>query len=398
MTQITHSYNVVNKGGFEAKLAKIISRYKVETEVVWGEPSEITHEDPKTGARFPIWHYPVDVTFSFGEFKIEGYSYLGCIKDAEMMGLVTIHGVEHLQELNISEWVNSFSTIPCHACNRKHVRKIGHLFLNEETGKPEVFGSGCAKKYFGINFDRILSFYQNVNLKVDEWEEGQFNSFVRNHLDSNTIVKNAFYAIHTYGFLSKSASMNGREGLSTADHVAELLGTNHRNINRDEFTEITKDVDVSILWNKSYTKDSDNKSEFEHNIEVIQEKLKMHSCTYKDLGWVSYMVYNEFFKVVVEKKEWTLPENLEVGKAATIGEVKMIDFKIFDTRHGTGRLYTFEQGNVRYKWFTSISLSTRYGMEVGDTINIKKATIKDLENDPTYGKAVLITRASVNEI
>ncbi len=34
MTQVTHTYNIVNKGGFEAKLEKIISRYKVETDIM----------------------------------------------------------------------------------------------------------------------------------------------------------------------------------------------------------------------------------------------------------------------------------------------------------------------------------------------------------------------------
>lgn len=397
MTEVTRTFHIVNKHGFEAKMTELTRRFKVEFSVVWGTSYEESVEIARDEF-INVWYHPCDVTFSFEEFKIDGYTYLGAIKDNDMIGLITIHGNELTEGLNLSDWVKSFDGIPCHACNRRHVRKIGHLFRQEASGDLQVFGSGCAKKYFGINFDRVLSFFETLQTRYDDWAEGEFRTYVAYRVDSNVAIKDAYYLISKYGYTSKSRAEC--ESDSTAWAMTQF-GDKERTKVAKEYDIITLKVDPSVIWETSYTKDPENKSDFEHNIEVMQEKLKFHLCGEKDFGMVAYMVWAEWFKPApVEKAEYTLPE-VEVGDKIKKVVVTFSNLTYFDGYYG--RTYINElidkTNNVRYKWFSSVSVSHKFeGIEFGTELFLKIGTVKKVEDDPKWGKSVILSRASLYEI
>lgn len=400
MTQVTRDYNIVNKAGFIEKMAELTRRYKVTYDIVWAD--SYTQEVEIDDMKFNVRYFPVTVTFSFEEFRIEGYQYLGSIKDGDMIGLITLHGNDLTKDMNLSEFVSSFKAIPCNACNRKHVRKIGHLFLEEESGDVQVFGSGCAKKYFGINFDRVLSFFQNLQLRYDEWAGEYDQRFIRNLINTNKAVQVIYWAIEQYGYISKTkADMDTIQ--STADIASELhCDRDWRRKMDDKLDILTKDVDIESAFTVCHTKDVNNKSDFEHNVEVIQEKMAEGLLTYKDFGWVSWVVYNQFFKPApVAKVEYTLPEGLFADDKIGGIPAKLTNVTWFDGRFGRTYINTFVQGNVRYKWFSTINVATKLNLDFEDVrengvkVTIKSATIKGFEDDVQYGKSVMITRAKV---
>ena len=401
MTEITHHFNVIDKSGFINKLKALAKRFKVVYSESWGEPYSRDVEVSEYEAPITVWYSPVDVTFSFDQFKIEGYKYLGCLKDGDMLGFITIHGNKLTEGLDIIEWVKSFDTIPCHACNRKHSRKIGHLFQKEDTKEIQVFGSSCAKKYFGINFDRILSFFETLNTRSNEWDAEFFGNFMRSHIDTTKLLKDVYYIINKYGYISKSKADWKQGDISTAETVKSFQQDSEwsQKAKEDLYNELTKDVDFSVLWNTLYVKDAFNVTEFEHNIGVIQDKMHKGLLTDKDYGWVSYMVWNEFFKPAPsEKVIFTIPAGLEAGMKIAEETVVFSGVTYFDGAWGRTYINVFENGDVRYKWFSSINTCNKYNVEKGDTLLIKKATIKKIEDDPKFGKSIIITRPTIKEV
>jgi hypothetical protein len=396
MTTIIHSYNVVDKAGFTNKLKELTKRFKVVYSLVWGTPYCETIE-VRRDEFIDVWFSPVSVEFSFDSFKIEGYNYLGCIKDGDMLGFITIHGNDLLGSTLITDWVKSFETIPCHACNRKHSRKIGHIFYKIETDEFLVFGSSCAKKYFGINFDRILSFFEGFTSKMDDWDNESRGRCLASHMDSIKLLKDAYYIISKYGYTSVSAAREDEGVMPTSMIIGNFRNDPSMGKYKyaSEIEEITKDIDFSTVWT---TPVITNNPEMNHNIGVIQEKMSRNLLGEKDFGWVSFMVWNLFFKPApAQALVYDLPEGLEVGDKIENITATFLGFVSYDGSWGVQFINMFESNNIRYKWFSSVNVAERFNVNKGDMVVIKKATIKKFEDDVKFGKSVIITRASIKE-
>lgn len=398
MTTVIHHYEVINKTGFESKMKEFTRRFKVVYEVVWGTPKTREIEIAK-GQIANITFHPCDVSFSFDHFKIDGFSYLGCIKDSESVGLFTIHGESVTKGMSVIDWIKSFRVIPCHACNRNHVRKIGHLFQEISTGTVKVFGSSCAKKYFGINFDSALSFFTSLNSKYNEWEESERYGFVSRIINTDTILKDIYYVINKYGYISKRIA--GEEGrMSSSDMAIECYEKRGEVINNvvdiEEYKTITSNLDFTMVTEKSFTKDENNKSEFEYNVEVTQEKVRCNVLTNSDIGILTFLVWSVFFKPESKDKvEFVIPAGVVEGSKVENLTVTYEGNFSFNGSWGTTFINVFTDGNVRYKCFSSIDFGSRHNVDKGGTLYIKKATVKSIEDDPKYGKSVVITRPSV---
>lgn len=395
-TTIVHSYEVVNRAGFVNKLAEIVKRFKVDYTLVWGE-SYVSNIEVFRDEFYDVTFYPVEVSFSFEGFQIEGYKYLGCIKDNDKIGLFTIHGNDFTKDFNISKWIESFKVIPCHACNRKHSRSIGHLFQELATGEVKVFGSGCAKKYFGIDFSRLLNFFTSISAKYSEWNDVSYREVIGGKVFTKRILESIYFVLNRDGYYISKRQSEMERVMSTADMASEL-STNTNPLVIQTVKDVVKDVDFSVLWNKSYTKDSNNKTEFEHNIEVIQTKLEIGAATVKDVGFIAFLVWQEFFKIdkTDDKKVFVIPEGVVEGSKIENITVKLVSIHSYTTQWGVSFINIFESDDVRYKCFSSVDYSSRFNIE--KDLLIKKATVKSIEDDPKYGKSVIISRPSIKEV
>jgi hypothetical protein len=397
MTDITTEYKVFDKDGFLNKVKELTRRFKVEITMVWGD--SYTEKVPSPHDQdfdIVVTIYPVSVTFSFAEFKIDGYTYLGCIKDHDMVGLITIHGNDLLEGKNVSEWVKGFEAIPCNACNRKHSRKIGHLFEKDDTKEVMVFGSGCAKKYFGVNFDRVLSFFERFKDGMDD-HFGGFGGFLSKYINTEKTLKDIYYNIYKYGYIPRSRAEY--PNTCTTDDVLLLQkARSDGRKNPDDYDEITNGVDFTDVVTKSFTKDPNNISDFEHNIEMVQARMVNNLLTSNEVGILCWMVYSNFFQVKSDNVEFITPEGLKEGDRIEKQTVVFAGFNSFTSDWGVTNIYVFECDNVRYKWFTSVNVHFKYDVEVGDKLFIKSARVKKIEDDPKYGKSVIISRPSIHNL
>jgi len=396
MTTISHHFLVFDKSGFESCMSKLTKRYKVQFDVKWGNIVEdtILLED---GYPLPITRYNVDVEFSFDGYKIDGYTYLGCIKDETEMGFITIHGNDLTEKMNLSEFVSSFDNIPCHNCNRRHKRKIGHVFQVDETGEFIVFGSSCAKNYFGINFSKLMSFFERIELGVDKWDEDSFRVFKSNIVNLDKVCKLSYFFIRNNGFLSASKAQE-TDHMSTSDLV-KVCQINMTHISKEDKEYMKNlDVDFSLLYTKQFVKDMDNLSSFDHNIITIQKKMENGICSNSDIGIICYLIYKTFFCEENGKVEYELPE-WDKGYKLVDVNVEFIGSSTFEGYYGTTNIYHFiTEDNVRLTWFTQSNLTWKFdSFEVGNMFTIR-CTVKEVKKDERYGNSVIITRATLKEV
>ncbi len=391
-TSTTLEFNISDKDGFVETLEKIVKRYKITYDVQWGEDFTELFKD-QYGYKHPHTFHPVTVTISMGGFKIEGYTYLGCIKDQERIGLLTIHGNELTKGIDIVSFVESFKSIPCHKCNRKHSRKIGHVFLEDATRELKVFGSGCSKNFFGVDFSRLLNIFERVSNGIDTWENGYFKNTSSNWVDFNFTSKVIYDEINTHGYTSGTKAREYECG-STTDAVNHTM-ISWKDISKEQKQTIRDlDVDFSILATKEY----DLSGEFGFNIKTIQKKIEMNCVSYKDFGFLVWMIFDEFFKVNPIKKDKVVYGYGDFKEGDSVSSDILFEgcYK-YDGRYGIGYIYTFVCDDVKFKWFTSIDIVNRIGeLERGDKLTIK-GKVKSLEDDVKYGKSVIITRCNVKK-
>ena len=409
MTTVFHDYTIYDKQGFLDTLNKIVKRYKAEVDLAWGESYQETlhmsgynmFSDTFGERSFKITKHPVHVKFSFDNYRIDGYEYLGCIKDENMMGLVTIHGNDLLDGRDISDFVNSFDSIPCHNCNRKHKRKVGHLFLEKNSQEVLVFGSSCAKNFFGINFDRLLGFFERINISFGQgWEDDYLRGYRDKTIHWKSSAAYAYFLISKDGFLSATKAKE-LERNSTGFYVRECYNGNH-DLLTDEVREEMENMDFpdfDVLFNTQYVDpEKEGKNDFEHNLLVLQEKMRTDMVTFLDHGFLTYMVWNEFFKEErPERVEYIIPDWAEAGKRIKKGELPheatVSHIHGFNGNYGYTYIYTFVTDDIRFKWFTS----NDQNVEVGDIVVLNGFSVKKTE-DNKYGKSVYISRVGLEKM
>ncbi len=393
MTTISRNFLVFNKQGFQECMEKLTKRYKVEFSVKWGNTqNDVVNIGDDT---FTVIRHHVKVDFSFEGYKIDGFDYIGCIKDEERMGYITIHGNHLTKDVNLSNFVNSFDGIPCHNCNRKHSRKIGHVFQVQDTKELIVFGSTCAKNYFGINFTLLLNFFERIETRLGEWDDLGIRTFRSNYIDFENTAKLGYLFCTKYGY--KSVSKADMEGsVSTSSDVKESIKLHHQNLTSNDKDDLeSMDIDFSILGTKEFVTTKENLTDFEHNIITIQEKINHDACSFVDIGMICYLVYKTFFSnETPEEIEFVLPE-WEKGHKLQELEVELIKTHTFEGYYGVTNIYTFKTlDNIRLQWFTGINLCHKFDtVEIGDTF-ILNSTVKELKDD-SFGKSVVITRTKL---
>ena len=391
MSDFIQEYEIYDVPGFKAQVAKLSKKYKVEISCVYGDVQDRKYETDEIVIDYQIT--PVTATFSFEGYKVEGFDYFGCIKD-DGFGLMSIHGSGSMDGKSVIDFINELKAIPCHNCGRKHIRKIGHVFQVQENGEFVIFGSTCAKNYFGVDFKKILSFFEKFDAIVRDMDNQSIsNSFV-DSFDANRVARIVYFLIKAYGFISKTqAEVNDYE--PTADIARECLFV------PKELAIIIKDN--KELWKELEEKDFsaitefeiDGSTEFGHNVKMIQKKFENGYIKSRDIGIFAWLVSKVYFSAPKKEKiDFILPD-LEKGDKLANLEVELVSVHNYTNQYGVQNIYTFidKDAKVRYKWFSSVNIQA----DIDTALIITRATVKGTE-DNEYGKSVIITRAKVKEV
>jgi len=392
-----------SKEALEEKVAEVSKKFKVTYEIEYSEKKEVgkTSIMAPVGNSFqkmpvPVYGYDVVITFdAFEKFINTGFSYLGCIKDD---GVVTVHSNG---EYDLSTLEEEIKTFPCHECGRKIVRNIIHAFREDATGNVKVFGSTCAKKRFGVNINALLAKFENIKSGI----QGQFDDDIMSdpfggggsryvYTKSETFIRLCYNEIFTYGYVSKSKAALDENKISTADFI---LSQCVRLLTKETYDQFIAECD-RIEFNyddflaKAETIVADMDGEFGYNMKSVFEHIKEGVIIPRIAGFVAYLVflYAQAKKVEMrDKTEWNTDySDLAAGDKIKKLRVKIIDKHSFESYYGTTCIYTMRgmDDNIKYKWFTGKNY------DIGTDLLVTSCAIKELQDDPKYGKAVVITR------
>ena len=406
---------------FKSYLKDISNKYHLEYSFKQSELIEDQRDVNIWGIQqlITLRYFTFTVELSSTEFQIEGFTYLGSLKKDPETNLFSVHGNEFSENKDIclSDIANDLESLPCNHCKTKQNRVISHVFLEKATQEIKLYGSGCAKKYFGINFLSELYKFERCFERFSELEDEYFTQAAVSFIDKKEFINICWYFIKESGYLSKSKC--AYDELSTSEFVANFV----RDTSLSEKQAIIKKVPSDLyerFINHEFVQNKDHMSDFDHNLSIVVEKVRSGNISIKDTGFLAYMVYSLFFFEEQKKQERKAINNdlseFEGKEKVRLKELVLTITKInhFETDYGLTSLYTMiDYKNRQFKWFASKSIVTEHPYtliqegkettqsvyvtaEIGDKI-ILDGTIKKLEDHEVYGPAVILTRCKVKK-
>lgn len=306
----------------------------------------------------------------------------------------------------------------CDHCDTKRRRRKSFIIKNED-GEFKQVGSGCMKKFLGIDpskYFRILNHYLNTPDTFDEFSEEEFGGGVRvwnsnlRAVDLDLIINMIDYQMtldgefiknewETYTFINfrgqeEEGQRRSNSGESTPDKVSlsftdiekyevtnEKVDINLNNEIVEEFKIFLTNLEVNpktreveefnYETQKNETRTIEYYTPFEEWLISIKEFSNIESIKFMDISKVS-SAYNYFLK---EKDKEQKPESNHMG---VVGEklpiiATIVSVSSFATQYGMSNVYRMEddKGNVYVKFG---KINQRYLVE-GDTIE-KGSTLK----------------------
>jgi len=393
---------------FKVALADACKKFKIDYDLEVGEKEVVgTYVDPNTPTtqfceKRKIYGYKVKVSFSeIEKFTETGFTYLGCIKNDD---LVSVHPQS---DFDLSSLKEEIETFPCHECGKKIKRNIIHVFREDATGEVKVFGSGCAVKKFGININVLIGKYTNLlNLFTEQFADYEPAGFGKgwSPIDAHIFSAMCYFEIHEHGYVSgKKAYEFG--GLSTAECVSDDY-MRVENMDKD-----AKSIQKEYEWNcENIGFDFDDfkifcakfietleEGDFKFNMvgayDFIEEGI-IHPRTKGFVAYLAFKFWDDQKNVKNEGIKWNEDHSgFEVGDKIKGLRVEIVSEYIFEGYYGTTYIYTMRgvEDNIKYKWFASKCLDT------DKEYIITSCTVKKLEDDAKYGKAVVVTRCRTKE-
>lgn len=346
--------------------------------------------------------------------KDTGYAYLGCIKNSEA---VTVHPTSYAKEkgFSLSSLKEEIATFPCAECGRKVTRVIIHVFEGPE-GDIAVYGSGCAVKKFGIDFTSVMDRFEKVYNDISAaWGEDGF-SYGSNG-SSNNYYYAPFFAFMCFFHIFKNGYMSGSKAWdlgaeSTKEQTCQAIyllndskGSAYEKkklaVETKQFAEDCKLVwDEFVAWIPEF-KETLNDDDFGFNMSAACDQMIDKTVSQRMAGFAAYLVFRYWEDRLSPKEpeiEWNEDySNMNVGdKIKDFGPlvVEVVGLFAKETQWGTTRIYTLRDINtdIKYKWFSSSKV-----LDEDETQEIYSGSIKSFQDDPKFGKAVILTRCRVRQ-
>lgn len=226
--------------------------------------------------------------------KLSGYQYLGTRKYEN--GIASIFAIEQQDQLFKEE------DDRCDLCHSKRERNVYHYF--NHNGNVVCLGSSCAKKTFGIDFEKSLFKYWEVILGLREYVEKfhdpenegigtrgcGFDSY-----DFEEVVKTTIYEVRNNGWISKTkADLTGF--LTTATSVEMIL--RDRELSKLKDKAMSLDIDmvevekklIEEFWKE--TPENNFESNMINAIFISDDNQVLLRKQFSKLGMVVFAIHN----------------------------------------------------------------------------------------------------------
>jgi len=434
------------KENFSELLESTCKKFKVDYTLTWSEEQIIGHKeivrdygyndafDTTTFMSFgvpaqidpdknPIYGYIATVEVpEIEKMESPDYSYLGCVKFEE--GITTVHPTTYAEEkgFSLNSLKDEIKSFPCRECGKKIYRTIIHVFEDNKTNEIAVFGSGCAKKKFGIDFQHVMDrFFKTIEVIKEGYDEedGYFGggSYYSKVEYAPSFVFMTFFNIYKRGYVSGKVAWE-QGGASTKDMVWNALymlmssdrqnEKDRRNL-REEMDDFKEEHGHKLEWEdfktwmiEEFRATLDESTDFGHNmLQIVDQIATYNEFANRMAGYVCYIVFRYYQDKLIPKapkEEWNTDySNFKVGdKVKDFGpiRVRIVGLYSFETQFGMKYIYTMRDldNGYKFKWFATVPLNEEFDHE------IYSGTIKDLEDHEKYGKAIVLTRCRANVI
>ncbi|MCK9325804.1 MAG: hypothetical protein M0P69_09945 [Bacteroidales bacterium] len=331
---------------------------------------------------------------------IAGWKFVATLQH-EQTGTIlrTVRGEE------IPERYREADASVCEHCNMNRRRKDTYIVRNVETNECKQVGRTCLKDFTGhTNPESIARWFDDVLTELDKLTEGSEGGYgeAPRYLETRTYLAHVAACIRLDGWVSKTKAMQDHCWATAGAAEYYMVGwTRALRLTPGEKAEIAnlqpveRDFDMadkSIEWARTELAAKANKSDYEHNLDVV---MKMDYLGYREQGIAASCVA-VYQRKLRRNEERQAQERVgtnsshvgEVGKRMNI-KVTVLDRRICESHFGTTSLHRMidESGNI-LKWFAS-----NCELEIGRTYQMK-ATVK--KHDEFRGiKETLVTRCAV---
>ncbi|MGB8404416.1 MAG: hypothetical protein WCE30_10165 [Mycobacterium sp.] len=289
-------------------------------------------------------------------------------------------------------------TTECDHCGVDRNRARLYLVRDERDGSIIQLGHSCIELYTGIAPKGLWAL--TFDAELDAYTEPSEGGFGRRDLGA------AVNSVLAYAYAHTNQGRNyvpaGADGESTGDRVRmSLFGDTHRlreaerQYYRDKAAEAATFLDDAELLAaiKDAVSETGEDTDYGRNLRVI---LAGESVSGRNVGILASLV-----KVYARRMQIEAERKANPPAKGFIGQIKerirnitlaLTAVREIDGRYGTTTLFIGRTGDGHViKWFASGT----FKYEIGDTLKVEAATVKDHENYQGQDQTV-ITRAKID--
>lgn len=295
----------------------------------------------------------------------------------------------------------------CEHCNHNRHRKLTYI-LKSVQGETKQVGSTCLKQFLGIDPISVISSYGFSN-SIDEMFEGFNDSKYQAPVWKLDEIGPAIVSIlASEGFVSASqAEYNGM--MRTSDTILYFVNPSNSQRNSDgwkewaekvapteahdkAFSEVRERLENRIL--DAYRNDPQSLDSFSFKLGIILNRGFVEAS---DLQLFAAAINREASQIAKKKMEANKPKKLDEFFPCNVGDKIQVEVAIelvrqVDSFYGSSLLVKMldDEGHVFSSFYSGSNEEFIPGSKV-----LLKGTVKKLDDNPKYGKAVVLNRIKV---
>lgn len=268
----------------------------------------------------------------------------------------------------------------CDYCKKTRSRSKVIFVRNSESGKISQVGSTCVKDFLGWDFNASA-----LVTEEDFAEEFEINSgFGFSGFDTGSVMATAVCAVEKIGYIASG------DGISIKDIVWDNLMGGYRGDERwnklvgEEVTDAHRAKAKELI---EFGKTFDGDSGYAQNVRIVSG---LDFQKYSTAGILVSIIKAEQNQITqkIEQVSYKNEQFAEVGERVEV-EVTVLSESSFESQFGLTTIYTFSNGDYKFKWFSSNGLN----VEIGDKIKLK-GTVKGVD-EYKGSVSTLLTRCKV---
>lgn len=335
------------------RLKKKLEQFKRLSESINGLDVnvEFTGEEYKDNARFI--KVSVDMTENI---IIKGYTILASIEHLEKGNVI-----HSFTDLELPGYYRDVDPI-CEHCNTNRPRKKSYVLVNTSEGKTVQVGSGCLKKFLGVDVEAYVSYLSHIEL-LDRYDNVLPKEPKKSYINVKDYMMHAAECTEHWGYQKRTVSSE----MPTADIAYVMYTGQYQHLSIEQSINLSN-VDFSPTKQVDYIERAlewlfkQEPTEFFSNIQAI---CSSKYASVRHIGYIAVVphLYNKeiMYHKQKAKEQQKLKASEYVGKVGTKITVELIVERCvcFENAFGTSLLYIMkdDSGNI-FVWSTQKTITT----------------------------------------